>query len=274
MEFSNLTPQDDPEAPPKDAYMEVLQVARELAEADSATTWLSKHLVYRSLGKPVLMVAIYGGSYRTNRQDIIEALRKENLYPNPVSYEDTKVLTSLLRRASRMAFPAVFETLTWIEELAAAALEQGATAHSWTTPNGDRIQHVEYQAAEAIRVETHFLGKVSIGLGNLKTPNSNKLKSGLSPNFVHSYDASILKAAFHDWKKPLSTIHDCIAVLPIDMEEAHERIREAFVRVCDGDPLAELADTLKINHLAKERLPRGDGTRRSPGPSVGGCSGP
>ncbi|WP_186545263.1 DNA-directed RNA polymerase [Synechococcus sp. ROS8604] len=259
MEFSNLTPQDDPEAPPKDAYLEVLRVARELADADSATSWLSKHLVYRSLGKPVLMVAIYGGSYRTNRQDIIEALRKENLYPNPVSYEDTKALTGLLRNASRKAFPAVFETLAWLEEIAETALEQGATAHSWTTPNGDRIQHVEYQPAEAIRVETHFLGKVSIGLGNLKIPNTNKLKSGLSPHFVHSYDGSILKAAFHDWKKPLSTIHDCIAVLPIDMEEAHERIREAFVRVCDGDPLAELADTLKINHLAKERLPRGDG---------------
>ena len=43
------------------------------------------------------------------------------------------------------------------------------------------------------------------------------------------------------------------------MDDAHERIREAFVRVCEGDPLAELADTLEINHLAKERLPLGDG---------------
>ncbi|WP_037990659.1 DNA-directed RNA polymerase [Synechococcus sp. CC9616] len=253
MEFSNLTPQKEPDAPPKDAYLEVLRVARELAEADRETAWLSEHLIHRSLGKPVLMVAIYGGSYRTNRQDIIMALTKEGLYPNPVAYKDTKVLTDLLRKASKKVFPAAFETLAWIEKLAEMALEQGATSHTWSTPTADSIQHVEYQPADAIRVETHFLGKVSIGLGNLKLPNISKLKTSLSPQFVHSYDAAVLKAAFHNWQRPLSTIHDCIAVLPADMEDAHERLRKSFVEVCDGDPLGRLADDFGIDKMSLER---------------------
>jgi hypothetical protein len=258
MEFSNLTPQDDTEAPPKDAYMEVLRVARDLAEAKPETKWLSQHLVHRRLGKPVLMIAIYGGSYRTNRCDIIEALKKEGLYPDPITYDDTKGLTDLLRKASRKAFPAAFETLEWIENLAKTALENGATSHTWTTPTGDRIQHVEYLPAEAIRVETHFLGKVSIGLGNLKLPNKSKLRTGLSPNFIHSYDAAVLKAAFHDWKRPLCTIHDCIAVLPNDMDRAKDYIRKAFTEVCDCDPLAKLAEDLEITSMTN-KLSKGNG---------------
>mgnify|MGYP001315205401 CR=1 FL=1 len=259
MEFSNLTPQKDPKASPKDAYLEVLRVAREFAEAEPATAWLSEHLIHRSLGKPVLMVAVYGGSYRTNRQDIIEALTKEGVYPNPIAYEDTKVVTDLLRKASKKVFPAAFETLAWIEKLAKTALEQGATSHTWSTPTGDSIQHVEYQPADAIRVKTHFLGKVSIGLGNLKLPNTSKLKTGLSPQFVHSYDAAVLKAAFHDWQRPLSTIHDCIAVLPVDLEDAQERLRRSFMQVCDGDPLSQLADDLNVSNEDLSRLPKGNG---------------
>ena len=130
----------------------------------------------------------------------------------------------MLREANRKTFPAAFETRELIEKVARTAHENGATSHSWTTPTKDHIQHVEHLPAEAIRVEMYFLGN-SIGLGDLKLPNTSKLKTGLSPNFIHSYDAATLKAAFHELQRPLSIIHDYIAVLPINMEESHERIR-------------------------------------------------
>ena len=49
------------------------------------------------------------------------------------------------------------------------------------------------------------------------------------------------------------TIHDCIAVLPNDMDDAHERIRRAMIHICQGDPLAKLADGLKVT---PDDLPR------------------
>ena len=90
-------------------------------------------------------------------------------------------VTDLLRKASKQVFPAAFEALAWIEMVAKTALDNGAISHSWTTPTGDRIEHVEHLPAEAIRVQTHFLVKISIGLGKLKLPNTTKLTSGLSP---------------------------------------------------------------------------------------------
>ena len=206
-----------------------------------------------------MMIAIYGGSYRTNRDDVIEALRKEGLFPDPITWEDTAVMTDLLTKASKQVFPAAFETLEWLRKLAAAAIKADATAFSWNTPTGDLIHHAEYENAEPIRVQTHLLGKVSIGLGSVNVPDTKRLKSGFSPNFVHSYDAALLRAAFHDWERPLVTIHDCIGVLPTDMDDALERIRKAFVRVCDGDPLEDLAEGLGVAPESHKRLPQGDG---------------
>ena len=55
------------------------------------------------------------------------------------------------------------------------------------------------------------------------------------------------------------TIHDCISVLPNDMDEAQERIRRAMIHICQGDPLAKLADNLKVTPEALPRLKLGEG---------------
>ena len=81
----------------------------------------------------------------------------------------------------------------------------------------------------------------------------------LAPSFVHSYDAAVLKSSFKDWDKPITLIHDCLKVLPNDMDRALERIRKGFVHVCSGDPLARLADDLGVSEEDLPRLPQGTG---------------
>ena len=253
MKWTNLIPSEDPDQPPRDAYLEVLRVAREIAEEDPETAWLADHLKDRSLGKPVLMIAIYGGSYRTNRGDIVDALRKLGSYPDTVSWEDTKVMTDILQKASKQVFPAAFETLDWLKKLCTLAIENGATSLSWETPCGDLIHQAEYEV-DSIEVDTYGHGRMRIAVGSVNKPNEKRLKSGFAPNFVHSYDSCLLKTAFQDWAKPLVTIHDCIGVLPNDMEDAQERIRRAIIHVCQGDPLAKLADDHQVSSQKLQRL--------------------
>jgi DNA-directed RNA polymerase len=245
MKWTNLIPSEDPDQPPRDAYLEVLRVAREIAEADQETAWLAEHLKDRSLGKPVLMIAIYGGSYRTNRGDIVDALRKLGSYPDPVSWDDTKVMTDILQLASKQVFPAAFETLEWLKKLCTLAIDNGATSLSWETPCGDLIHQAEYEV-DSIEVDTYGHGRMRIAVGSVNKPNERRLKSGFAPNYVHSFDACLLKTAFQQWNKPLVTIHDCIAVLPNEMDDAQERIRRAMIHVCQGDPLAKLACDMKV----------------------------
>ena len=47
-------------------------------------------------------------------------------------------------------------------------------------------------------------------------------------------------------------------VLPADMDRAMDRIREGFVAVTTGDPLAVLADDLGVAATEHKRLPQGE----------------
>ena len=77
MIFSNLYPPVSASEPPRDAYLEVLRIARELAVNDADTQRFAEFLNKRELGKPILMKALYGASQQTNREDIKEYFRKE-----------------------------------------------------------------------------------------------------------------------------------------------------------------------------------------------------
>ena len=43
------------------------------------------------------------------------------------------------------------------------------------------------------------------------------------------------------------------------MDKALESVRRAFVRVCDGDPLEDLAEALGVGPESLKRLSQGDG---------------
>ena len=133
------------------------------------------------------------------------------------------------------------------------AIDNGATSLSWETPCGDLIHQAEYEV-DSIEVDTYGHGRMRIAVGSVNKPNEKRLKSGFAPNFVHSFDACLLKTAFQQWDKPLVTIHDCIAVLPNDLDSAQERIRRAMIHVCQGDPLSKLADGLKVCREQLQRL--------------------
>ena len=85
------------------------------------------------------------------------------------------------------------------------------------------------------------------------------MRSSIAPDFVHSYDAAVLKSSFKDWSHPIALIHDCLKVLPNDMDRAMERVKKGFVHVCSGDPLARLADDLEVSAEQLPRLKQGTG---------------
>ena len=97
-----------------------------------------------------------------------------------------------------------------------------------------------------------------IAVGSVNKPNEKWLKSGFAPNFVHSFDACLLKTAFQQWDKPLVTIHDCIWVLPNEMDGAQERIRRAMIHICQGDPLERLASDLKASSRKLKPMQQGN----------------
>ena len=83
-------------------------------------------------------------------------------------------------------------------------------------------------------------------------PNLKDEVSSFSPAFMHCYDLALLK-------HPINVIHDCIRVLPRDMDRALNRIRDGFTSIVSGDALGRLADDLGVSEEQLPRLPQLDG---------------
>ena len=261
MTNTNLLPPDTADSPPEDAYIKVLANAKAIAEQKDQKH-LIKYLQFRSVGKPVVMTAIYGAKAFSFKQKIEDALIKaaengelceDELPTDAVLWE----LASLIHQATKQVFPAAFQALEWLRRLAKAAHENGSQSLVWKTPTNDTIHLVKFKH-ESTEIYTSFNGKIIFSDYDKEKVNYTKEVSSFIPAVVHSYDAALLKESFSDWQHPLSVIHDCVLVLPNDMDRAMERIREGFVSIVDGDPLAKLADDLGVDSTSLKRLSQGE----------------
>jgi len=272
MKYANLLAPETPSSPPEDAYMKVLEYARELA-ADGYPH-LEKYLHWRSLGKPALMVSLYNGSWRTIRESIVEALEDEGVKVIPkkeaycqydttefIHYSDTSHLTTIIRKASRMVFPMAFEALDYLSKVFKAAVKKAPSRIYWTVPTGDTI-HVQIHEFNTEEIATKHYGRVKVvadGTRNGKGAiDSDRVVAAAIPGFVHSFDAALCKEAFSQWLHPLALTHDCFKCLPSDMERALDRVRDAFVTIVKDNPLKQLAEDLGVQDSVPE-LPLGDG---------------
>ena len=97
MEYSNLFAPSNPNDRPRDAYMKVLELARETASKDPKHAWLVEYLDDRKLGKIILMKIVYGAKPRTNLLEVRAYFAKKKLFPKVIDYSSLEYITKLLR---------------------------------------------------------------------------------------------------------------------------------------------------------------------------------
>ena len=248
--YSNVTSSGS--VRPQDAYREVVTRAEQLAKAKPEWQRYVPYLTDRGLGKASLLVAIYGGSHGTRTKRVIKSLLSSGLYPDPLGWKDANTIAVIIQQASIETFPLAFKALSWIKKLGKIALANGSQEFVWTTPTDDRIALRELER-DSRQIRTKHLGRLTVATGYSNRLDSKAMLNALAPSFVHSLDACVLKAALADWRHPVASIHDCVAILPSDMDRMLERLRKAFVFTVTGNPLATLADDLGVT---PEQLPR------------------
>ena len=256
MRYSNVLPPVNASSPPEDSYMAVLSISRDKAASSPDTAHLVEHMRFRAIGKTT-MVLLYGATFVTVRERVMKVFEEEGLYPETVSKKDCGVITKIVMEASREVFPAAFKALDWLAKLAKIAVKNGKTEFCWTTPSEDHIKIREFEFLSH-DIHTSHMGKVRLAIG-AGDPDTKKIQTSLAPNFIHSFDQTLLKMSFTDWDKPLAVIHDCIKVLPSDMDSALDRIKRGFNTVCQGDALDKLATELGVDKEQLPRLEQGDG---------------
>jgi DNA-directed RNA polymerase len=253
----NLVPADKP----SDIYGTVAEktVEKLRAEADPEVQWMAQSWVAfginRKITKRAVMVLPYGGTFKSCMEYVREAVReaikdgKEDPFgddlPRAAAYLAKQVWASIGETVI-----AARDAMTWLQKCARVATKAGIDLR-WTTPSGF-VCFQNYKELEERRIKTRFQGTI-IQFSSLNTTDEldkHKQASAVSPNFVHSLDASAMmltiQSCLAKGVSSFAMIHDSYGTHAADTDTLGETLREEFVRMYqDHDVLAEFAEELR-----------------------------
>lgn len=246
---------------PNDIYQMVADVTLGLLEqtADDGfgfrARWL-KHGMNRTLVKRSVMTLPYGSTRYSCAEFIVQDYLKTGKVPEFEKAEYSRAanfLSHLVWKAIADVVVKSREAMTWLQQSARQLIKEGNHDISWTTPSGfPAIQTYWEQSQHQIR--TKLCGGAVLKLKlDTPTPDSNRHKNGIAPNFVHSLDAAHLTLTVNACQDAgitsLAMIHDDYGTHAADAPRLYEIIREQFVQMYTD------YDVLKLFHQAYPQLP-------------------
>jgi len=235
---TNLLPAEKP----ADIYQRVADVvaakvraaaqAGEGTNAEMAALWQGR--ITRKLVKRPVMTMPYGVTRVGIRDQLLLEVRKLELLPRDRCWEACAWLTGIVQESIGEVVVAARLAMDWLQEVARGAARDGLPVH-WTAPSGFPVVQ-EYRRWKLHEIRC-YLGGVTrkVALNRQSTEIDVKRQAlGISPNFVHSCDASHMMATVNLCAEhgvhSLGMVHDSFASLPTDMPALFELLREAFVR--------------------------------------------
>ena len=273
----NLVPQDKP----ADIYQEVADVSTDklialakggTEQAPAAMNWLK--LFYRLYGenpprmkrklpkKPVMTLP-YGSTRQTCTESIYDWYRDEDgEFFGKTGFRHAIFLTPVLWESIGEVVIAARAAMSWIQKCAGAVAKEGH-AFEYRTPLGFPVYHKAYKF-EIKEVRTRLFGgtriKVQIHTDEI---NAAKMRSGSSPNYVHSMDAThlmmVVNACLDAGIQDFAMIHDDFGCHACHVEDFDRIIREQFCLLYGPDRLADL----------RAQLEAGSGCDLPPTPPMG-----
>jgi len=270
----NLIPADKPQ----DIYSEVgalviKRVAKEAGEGNELAAMWVGNITRKVVKRPVMTLAYGARKYGfTNMimEDTIKPWQKEDPATFPFgtqAFAAGQYLGGLIWDAVGEVVVAARAAMDWLQEVARAVSSQQLPIN-WTTPTGFLVQQ-NYKLRDMTRIKLAFQEvriDLSFDAGSDKL-DAKKQSSGISPNWVHSLDASHMMRTIHASTcagvESFSFIHDSYGTHAGNCQFLADTLREEFVRMYSEkcvlsrfktDLEAMLPEELKLPELP----PKGD----------------
>ena len=236
---TNLTP----EPMPQDIYQMVADVVKEKVQEDSrkmlpmSKEWLSFGIDRKITKRPVMVVP-YGGTRYSCREYIEDAMNerilssKENPFGDSV-YEGSLYLAKHVWDAISEVVVKSREAMSWLQDVGRKMAEKNLPI-TWETPSKFVVQQI-YSSMKSRRITTHIDNVLIKPTILEETPKIDKRRTanGVSPNFVHSMDATALTLTINksisDGIKDFSVVHDSFGVHAHHVPKLADSIRSSFV---------------------------------------------
>lgn len=221
------------------------------------TRWL-EYGIDRKMTKRPVMILPYGGTKVACREYIEEALMDKD----PKFFEDTfracRFLADIIWDSIGEVVVSARSAMDWLRQCARILSKTGKDIY-WTTPIGFPVVQ-QYRKQVSKRIETHLSGRVRLRTTILQPTNKldkRKQENGISPNFVHSLDATALMLyivdAYAAGIRNFAVIHDSYGTLASDSDLSVNILRSSFCNLYDNDVLSSFRDELQSQ--SDEQLP-------------------
>lgn len=241
----NLMPSDIP----ADIYQTVAdKVTQEISGnmTPIALAW-KKVGVTRKGTKRCVMVLPYGGTEYAFRQFIQEHIRElgiQNTFGEDFkNMAAASFLAKEIHSAIKKTVVKAMEAMDWLQGMAKVAADEGLPIR-WTTPSGFPVLQ-KYSKVKSKQLEIKLSGKrIQLRIAEeLPEVDKKRQTNAVSPNFVHSLDASALMETVVDSVElgisSFSMVHDSYGTLARDTSALAACLRSSFVRIYKGPCVLE-----------------------------------
>jgi DNA-directed RNA polymerase len=260
----NLAPADKP----GDIYSLVAAKAQAMVDCSDdpkAAPWKGGKIIRRIVKRPCMTYCFSASAFSMTEQikraldEIDEAVQAKGLPPHLLgadNFEAAQWLGSRLYRIIGQAVPAASRAMKWLQSVAKVMNEVDCPLW-WTTPAGLPVMQ-RYPKTTAKKTDVTYRGKrmqLSLESELPRTPfdvlegtagramDGKKNLNGIAPNFVHSLDSAHLMltvtAAAVEGITDIAVIHDSFGTHAADTDRLSRLLRETFVSMYEGDPLAQ-----------------------------------
>ena len=157
-----------------------------------------------------------------------------------IELKDCNVLARNLVKAIDMVCPGPLQTMHYLQQLAAYDIQQtGEPTLYWETPSGFPVI---YQAPRMdskfhrVRMQMNNTSKQIKHRGNFPTeyPDIRKFMSGISPNFIHSLDATHMCLVLSQWGGAFGGVHDSFSTHADDVDDLLSLTKAVFMDMYDS----------------------------------------
>lgn len=238
---------------PKDIYAMVADVTlRKLlcSKADDEgyrDLWI-KHGINRTLVKRSVMTLPYGSTRFSCADFIVGDYLRMGKAPEFTKEQYGKAATFLSHFVWSSIGDVVVkarQAMDWLQSAAKLLIKEGETKITWITPSGFPAAQT-YWETDIHRINTRLCGGTKLVIQrDSDLADTNRHRNGISPNFIHSMDASHLTltvlAARHSSIDALAMIHDDYGTHATFAPQLSKIIREVFVGMYENSsPLEDL----------------------------------
>jgi len=222
----------------------VLKEEYQLEASSLYQTFLDQKLINRSFVKGPVMTESYGSSTEGKAKALLEKIESSGILSELeekdrylVALEVTKLLEKALSSVS--SSPSKYKK--WMKRYA-SDIVKGDKPILWQTPLGLEVQQVDFKA-EKVKVSIDGGRKVEFKIYTDEL-DASAHKKGLSPNYIHSLDASHLMMTVNALAQrgiiDIVTVHDSFATHANDVDILSLTLRQAFVALHKKEILPEL----------------------------------